>query len=70
MGKNILITFVSVFSGPFDLRKEPDKYSYGKDGNFVTGRQTNEAPLKFLLINHTEINEIICLVDYCMGSHC
>lgn len=63
MGKNILITFVSVFSGPFDLRKEPDKYSYGKDGNFVTGRQTNEAPLKFLLINHTEINEIICLVS-------
>ena len=58
-----VIAFVSVFSNAFHLNRSPDKYYYDEDGNCVEGRQTNEAPLKYLLTKHNDINEIICLVS-------
>ena len=62
MGKNIVIAFVSIFSNVFDINKAPEPYQYGKEGKFVTGRQTNEAPLKYLLSEY-KIDQIICLVS-------
>lgn len=32
------------------------------DGGFVTGRQTNEAPVKYLLGKHAGISEILCIL--------
>ena len=68
MGKNIVIAFVSIFGYSFDINKEPDAYKYGKEDKFVTGRQTNEAPLKYLLTEYKDIDQIICLVSDLAGK--
>jgi len=60
MGKNIVIAFVSTFS-----RLEKKDYSYSHDGETrsVSGMLTNEAPIKFFLLEYPAIDQIICLVS-------
>lgn len=59
-----IIAFVSLFSRDFNITSEPKKYYYGSDNvSFVTGRQTNEAPIKYLLSKYNDIDQIICIVS-------
>lgn len=55
----IVIAFISSFSRDFDPLKEPDEYHF--TGGVVTGRQTNEAPVKYILQNDPDIDEILCI---------
>lgn len=55
----IVIAFISPFSRDFDPSKAADEYHY-QDG-VVSGRQTNEAPLKYLMQKDPEIDEILCI---------
>lgn len=58
-----VIAFVSVFSPAFNINADADKYYYGDEGEYVEGKQTNEAPLKYLLRKHRDIDEVICIVS-------
>ena len=60
MGKNIVIAFVSTFSG-----LEKKDYSYSQDGETrsVSGMLTNEAPIKYFLKEYPAIDQMICLVS-------
>ena len=58
-----VIAFVSVFSNAFNIHNDPDRYYYGNEGKYVEGKQTNEAPLKYLLRKHHDIDEVICIVS-------
>lgn len=62
-----VIAFVSVFSPAFDVHNVPDKYYYGEEGKYVEGKQTNEAPLKYLLTEYKDIDQIICLISDLAG---
>lgn len=56
-----ILAFISPFSPQFDFTAPGDQYSC-PDGSTVTGRQTNEAPLKYLLGRDPEIQEILCIL--------
>jgi hypothetical protein len=56
-----IITFISPFSPAFRLENEPDRYLC-PDGFEVTGKQTNEAPVKYLLHCDPEIQQIISIL--------
>ncbi len=45
------------------MKEDAPAIKYGcPDGGFVMGRQTNEAPVKYLLSKHTGISEILCIL--------
>lgn len=54
-----IITFISQFSPAFDPCKPADEYTYS--GGSVEGRQTNEAPVKYLLHQDPDIDWVICI---------
>lgn len=54
-----IITFISQFSNFFDPNKTADEYTF--PGGKVYGRQTNEAPVKYLLQQDPDIDWIICI---------
>ena len=46
-----------------ELREHAQEVEYHcPDGSGVTGIQTNEAPVKYLLHRHPKISEILCIV--------
>ena len=56
-----ILTFISPLGQHFDPSSEPDIY-FCPDGSYVTGHQTNEAPIKYLLSHDQNIQEILCIV--------
>lgn len=62
MAKKI-ITFISVLNPRGDTLPEEKNYYYpkGEEGTPLKGRQTNEAPLKYLLREYGPIEQILCL---------
>lgn len=57
-----IIAFISTLTNGFSLAKPADVYTC-PDGTSVTGRQTNEAPVKYLLRSVPDIREIVCIVS-------
>ena len=60
MGKNIVIAFVSVFTG---YQTAGYAYQIGGETKSVSGMLTNEAPLKYLLREYPGMDEILCLTS-------
>lgn len=56
-----ILTFISKFSSSFDPWAEPDRYTC-PDGAEVTGKQTNEAPVKYLMRHDPDIKQILCIL--------
>lgn len=55
----IAIAFISKYAYNFDPAKPAAEYIF--EGGSVSGRQTNEAPIKYLLHRDPEIDEILCI---------
>ncbi|MEG1683006.1 MAG: TM1812 family CRISPR-associated protein [Oscillospiraceae bacterium] len=56
-----MATKIILFLSDFNPKSEETQYVC-PDGQTVTGQQTNDAPVKYLLQTHPEISEILCIV--------
>lgn len=56
-----IITFLSPFPRGMTPQSEPDQYTC-PDGSSVTGRMTNEAPVRCLLRQEPTIQRVICIL--------